>query len=337
LPTNSTTGTSQQFDPGGDALLLDTPTNRRSQRKPIPTDRYGTYVSTNDHVEFSKPESITHLPPKKYFARAEAKSKVAIAQSTLPNANQGLFATKKIKEGEHFAYYNGELTSSDLIHQQDLLKRNCAVYMDDKRKTLVWGSPESEGYYINDPLDDNKCNCKITHNNGQYTVVALRNIYPWEELFLAYGEAYWRVYWTVSLKDKIISSYPAIVFDEPINDTLSAIEFVMNNPVVPAMDTVYLNVLRKTMNDKLPRTKNKSAVCRSVKIEALDNYHIVPRCTYDSGASSANYIGLNALQELDVHSKLTIEACSHTVKLGDGASLMTLTKKVTIAVIPIDD
>ena len=111
----------------------------------------------------------------------------------------------------------------------------------------------------------------------------------------------------------------------------------MSSPIVPSTDTLYLNVLRKTMNDKLPRTKNKSAVCRPVRIEALDNYHLVDRCTYDSGASSANYIGLAALQALSVYDKLTIEACDHTVKLGDGASLMTLNKKLTISVIPIDD
>ena len=163
----------EQYDPGGGMYALDTTlVQRKSKRDIVPTNRYGSYVQTDENKVYVKPKRLIRLPAKKYFARGALHSKVVIAESSLPNANKGLFARKTIKEGEHFAYYNGQHTNLDGLNDHELLRNNYAIYCDLKRDTLVWGSPESEGYYINDPLDDDKCNCKITFHNGHYSVVA---------------------------------------------------------------------------------------------------------------------------------------------------------------------
>ena len=125
--------------------------------------------------------------------------------------------------------------------------------------------------------------------------------------------------------------------DAPIDNTIAAIDHIMTHTITADTETLYLNVLRKRLHERLPRTIKKSAVCRPVKIEALDSRRIINRCTFDTGASAANYIGLQALKEFEMFDKLTIEACQHTVKLGDGASLMHITRKVTLSTIPIDD
>ena len=99
---------------------------------------------------------------------------------------------------------------------------------------------------------------------------------------------------------------------------------------------IFLNVLQKTMHERLPHTKHTSVVCRPIKITAVNNYRIVPKGTLDTGASSANYIGLAALQAWNIFPQLTIEACNHTVKLGDGKTI-SIKQKITLTVIPIDD
>ena len=287
-----------------------------SKRVSIPTNRYGSYVTTNENAEYTIPTDGIQLPSKPLFASAPRSSKVVVATSTLPNAGKGLFAKTHILENHRFAFYNGIRKKAQDVNDADLLD-NKAVYLDTNNDILIFGSPECEGYYANDPLDDNRCNCKIVCANGSYTLQATRNIEPNEELFLAYGADYWSRYSTPELQDKILCNYPHALI-EGVTDDYD--------------DILYLNVMKAKMHEQLPRTQTRSAVCRPVRIEALDCTRIVDKCTYDTGASTANYIGSAALEALEVYDKLVIEQCNHRVKLGDSRTILHLERKVTIRI-----
>jgi len=65
---------------------------RTSARRSIPTNRYGTYVRTDENEVFPVVKHTVVLTTKPLFASAPKKSKVYIATSTIPDAGNGLFA-----------------------------------------------------------------------------------------------------------------------------------------------------------------------------------------------------------------------------------------------------
>ena len=54
--------------------------------------------------------------------------------------------------------------------------------------------------YVNDPLDDEKCNAELKRIGNQVYLIATRDIYPNEEIFVAYGAAYWAIQQGLSME-----------------------------------------------------------------------------------------------------------------------------------------
>jgi hypothetical protein len=122
--------------------------------------------------------------------------------SRIPNSGFGLFymppctfsarksrPTPEIKEGSTICFYYGH------IHNFHSARR----LPDKSYLMLVQGDllvdprcmPQVKARYINDPLNESFVNCRFVSQTFWSRVVATRTIYPGEELFVAYGDAYW--------------------------------------------------------------------------------------------------------------------------------------------------
>jgi hypothetical protein len=67
----------------------------------------------------------------------------------------------------------------------------------------------------------------------------------------------------------------------------------------------YSSFLLKVLHESVPRSVRKSAVRRAVRVSSEEGVsRRVEDCTYDTGASSGNYIGSKALQLLDNYEEL---------------------------------
>ena len=100
----------------------------------------------------------------------------------------------------------------------------------------------------------------------------------------------------------------------------------------------YVRLLLQILHENIPRSVKRSAVRRAVKIASgSGESRKVEDCTYDTGASNGNYIGVQALQRLKGYEDLQYEPCRHTVRLGDGKSTVSCYKTVMLTVHAIDD
>jgi hypothetical protein len=127
----------------------------------------------------------------------EAGSKLGKSFSRIDNSGSGLFALKKIREGKTVGEYFGDEiikghdygTVNNLIatysmgnHDESIIY--CAFSVHRNRMLCMAG-------YINDPLDDDKCNVRAVWRGHRCFIVATRDIKKGEELLMAYGATYW--------------------------------------------------------------------------------------------------------------------------------------------------
>ena len=114
--------------------------------------------------------------------------------STIPDAGFGVFATRTIKPWAYICKYGGKIvrdTSEENLAK--IIGEADAVYYSPMYNTGVIGSKTTYGPMINDPRDESKENCRIEYFKNKFRVIALETeIEPDEELFLTYGEDYWR-------------------------------------------------------------------------------------------------------------------------------------------------
>jgi hypothetical protein len=108
-------------------------------------------------------------------------------------AGEGLFTTRAVKEGDYLCQYEGTIFDRD---QWQFLKQQTDIYNnlgDDRVGKYIIGKPGTYGVKINDPLNDSRCNCKVTYLEGQnrFMIEATMDIDPYQEVFMAYGKAYW--------------------------------------------------------------------------------------------------------------------------------------------------
>ncbi len=77
-----------------------------------------------------------------------------------------------------------DLIASYSISNHDDSVINCAFNITINTLVCMAG-------YINDPLDDLRCNVRPVWNENRCRIVAVRDIEPGEELLMAYGDIFW--------------------------------------------------------------------------------------------------------------------------------------------------
>ena len=132
-----------------------------------------------------------------------ARSRLGTKTSEVLNAGRCLFTYNRIREGKSIGEYFGDnviqghdygqinnLITAYSMGNRDNSHIYCAFSIARNRMLCVSG-------YINDPLDDSKCNVRAVWRGARCMIVAVRDIEPGEELLMAYGEAYWmRLCWS---------------------------------------------------------------------------------------------------------------------------------------------
>jgi len=95
--------------------------------------------------------------------------------------------------------------------------------------------------------------------------------------------------------------------------------------------------LLRMMHEFVPRSKNKSVVVREAMVSSDDSIGeiFLDKLTLDTGASNGNYIGRSFIQSN--FKDVVYEPCQHRVRLGDGASIMTINETVILNISLLDD
>lgn len=120
-----------------------------------------------------------------------------VRKSQLPAAGKGLFTTKFIKKGKKIIEYRGEVidwkTYSRRVKED---KDGYMAYINRKKCIDAYNTPQYKARYANDAeglIKDNRFK-----NNAEYQIiedkvfiVATRDIYPGEEIFVSYSKEYW--------------------------------------------------------------------------------------------------------------------------------------------------
>ena len=151
------------------------------------------------------------LPSRTLTKLPLRKSGLGIGPSTCgADAGYGLFASKDptnkrqttwvFAAGERIDIYRGhQLRPKKSKHGTKLSVQHQVRWL---RSKYLWADTEDPDFvvdlhnpnscyarYANDPLDDEKCNAKLKRIGNQVYLTATRDIYPNEEIFVAYGAA----------------------------------------------------------------------------------------------------------------------------------------------------
>ena len=139
-----------------------------------------------------------HASLTNYHLQADQDLKVAL--STIPNAGNGLYATQHIQTNDLVCHYSGLIhnfkSKNELVDQSYVLYLQYSDIFDEdifvNAKTVM----AVKARYLNDPLNPDLYNVKWHHsqtnkNNLRCGVIAIKDIYPGDELFIEYGSDYW--------------------------------------------------------------------------------------------------------------------------------------------------
>ena len=133
--------------------------------------------------------------------KKEGYRDVKILESTIPEAGWGLFSTKVFDQHDVICTYEGALLASTFNEDDAVMGRD---YIAKGKKPIgktgkfemvyidAWEEDSCFGRFINDPLDDHLVNAKIVVKGNKFYVVATDKIHPGQEIFISYGENYWR-------------------------------------------------------------------------------------------------------------------------------------------------
>ena len=131
-----------------------------------------------------------NLPPIQ-----EALDEILVAKtSAILDAGLGLFykpgrQDKPIPAGTIMCYYTGHIhnfQSARMLQFRNYLMNTTGEILVDPRLL-----PHIKARYINDPLNEDKINCRFVPEEFRAAVVTTREVRPGEELFASYGDAYW--------------------------------------------------------------------------------------------------------------------------------------------------
>lgn len=122
-----------------------------------------------------------------------------IKPSTLKGAGKGLFTTKPIKKGDIVVEYKGEILSWKQVKKRypDLSQIDYIFHAGPNHWVDAALTPKEFARYANDAKGVSKV--KTIRNNAEYQVikrkpyiVATRNIPAGAEIFVDYGDSYWK-------------------------------------------------------------------------------------------------------------------------------------------------
>jgi hypothetical protein len=118
---------------------------------------------------------------------------VEARRSRLPDAGDGLYATRNFAKGEVLGEYHGRvltLYQAARLENRDYLMGGFGINAHvDARFAL-----SSAARYVNDHFDPAKRNARFVKDKHQKRakLVAMRPILRGEEVYASYGESYWR-------------------------------------------------------------------------------------------------------------------------------------------------
>jgi len=123
-----------------------------------------------------------------------------VKESTLPNCGKGLFTTVDIKKGMLIVEYKGEkITWAEGLKRNEnhVFQSPYLFYISSKNCIDAEYTLEALARYANDAKGHTKV--KGLNNNAEYAVIkrvpyimATKNIKAGEEIFVSYGEDYWK-------------------------------------------------------------------------------------------------------------------------------------------------
>ena len=128
-----------------------------------------------------------------------------VLKSTIEGAGWGLFSTAVIDKKDIICSYEGARFEGDYdessagegkdyvamakmfkVSKDGKITKEIKVYVDS------WEEDSCYGRYVNDPLNDHLVNARIVMRGDKMVLVALEEIRPGQEIFISYGEDYWK-------------------------------------------------------------------------------------------------------------------------------------------------
>jgi hypothetical protein len=130
-----------------------------------------------------------------FWARGYVRNTLEVKDSKIQGAGQGLFVTRNVKEGEFLCVYRGTKLSLAQVMKMSVSDRDYVmggfglnVHVDaSKHKNVL-------ARYINDNFDKSKLNARFAkiERDACAIVYTTRRLETGEEIYVGYGESYWR-------------------------------------------------------------------------------------------------------------------------------------------------
>jgi len=125
--------------------------------------------------------------------RARARVAVEVRPSTLQGAGQGLFALECIEPGEVVGEYVGDVIDSVTKAFRLRDRRYLACTGDPRVRIDALRHPEVVLRYVCHHPRAERRNVRFRPEGTRVWVEATRRVEPGEELFMDYGDSYWRL------------------------------------------------------------------------------------------------------------------------------------------------
>ncbi len=121
------------------------------------------------------------------------KPKYKVKMSQIANSGKGLFVLQKIPKNRYIFQYIGKIRRTSKVD----FKNMCCVKLSRQCVLDGWNK-ENIGRFINDAEGlQTSISCKtnvcLVRWKGKVFIQAIRDIRKNEELFLSYGEYYWKI------------------------------------------------------------------------------------------------------------------------------------------------
>jgi len=127
---------------------------------------------------------------------------VSVKTSQIPKSGNGLFSMQTFRRGDVICEYEGEIiTWSECEKRSNEGHEGYAVFITKNRCIDAFFTPWAKGRYANDARGigrvsglTNNAHYEIQTRKGEKRVfiVATRTIHPGQEIFVHYGDDYWR-------------------------------------------------------------------------------------------------------------------------------------------------
>ena len=126
-------------------------------------------------------------------AKVEIRPSLLRGNNNTNNVGNGLFARIDFKKGDIICCYDGILIETDIAQHPSHISDYIWKY--NKTWSIDASNPSScYGRYVNDAIKVSKINAKIKNVKQviQAQLVATKKIKAGEEIYVSYGESYWK-------------------------------------------------------------------------------------------------------------------------------------------------